>query len=145
MSLSLHNPSGNAGGEAFEVRTSGLGRWRPSCPRLVESRGAKAHEAYFSPKCPYSRARQRRITPSRTCHGRPVPFVKRRAATVYARWHSSNRDNIGTPPGSSRAGDSGFRCVNAEVNASNCQRWAPQIAAAKFVSWEQGLTGNENL
>ena len=95
----------------------GLGRLRLSRPRRVGSRGAKAHEAYFSPKYPYSRTRQRRITPSRTCHG--VPFVKRRAASCTTRGfrerHSSNRDNNGTRPGSSRADDSGFRCVNAEV------------------------------
>ena len=57
---------------------------------------------------------ERRISPSRTCDG--VPFVKRRAAAspLYARVrerHSFNRDNNGTRPGSSRADESVFRCV----------------------------------
>ena len=91
---------------------------------------------------------ERRISPSHTCNG--VPFVKRRAAAspLYARvreLHSSNRDKNGTRPGSSRADESGFRCVNAEVNASSYSTLGTPDLGAKFVSWEQGLTGNENL
>ena len=79
----------------LEVRTSGARQMASLSTASVESRGAKAHEAYFSPKYPYSRTRQRRITPSRTCHGH-VPFVKSRAAarTVYARGIASGIHSI---------------------------------------------------
>ncbi len=141
-------PSGNVGGEAFEVRTSGarqVAAFLPASSRVARGEGACGLFLSKIPILPYEA--ERRISPSRTCDG--VPFVKRRAAVPSTRGHrerhSSNRDNIGTRPGSSRADDSGFRCVNAEVNASRSQRWAPQSwTAAKFESWEQGLTGNEN-
>ena len=38
----------------------------------------------------------------------------------------------------------GFGASTLKSTLVVIQRWAPQMAAAKFASREQGLTGNEN-